>query len=592
MPTDGVVNSTASRPAALDLKEMQRTIKTQLQAVRAERRLTPQRSTIQQLDQSNFRELSLGDQAIIAYLRNREGVGGKTIGDGVSQEEYDQLKGLIEQMANRNVAAGKEKTFDQLKQKDIDAALNELVVATMNESQKSISQQSYQLTLLDRLLKLMETNPLSDQKWNDHNGYRHYIRHDADPNSNKPGAACESPAEAVRVVCERVKADIKNDGQLSPETARDIGALMTAVGKEYKHLMFEKINRHNAAVYYMDRANADIEARKAIDPNDPMIKQQENYIQELKDGNDFIPGHDGKISIGSKVKEWDAYRVGQGFRALSKGLYRYLFSATKPNAPHAKLAITKSGNEGEPAEITGPGKGRFSTSRFGPSMTVWNTSLFLETVLGATRTEQKVYAATQATDWAVCRDGKYGGMFHGAHTPIEAMTTFAEAHGSDHETAHAKETLIRLILDSRVAVTAGEPLQFNRVTAEDFREDEVLFEELEKAGQKTTVGLQLKEATARVNSLEAEEASIEKELGAVNQEVLETKASIAEKKAASGYETNWGLRGFVKKLEDERLAPAEEKLAALIEQQVKVVAELEKAQAEEASLLEAHSQLE
>ncbi|GLS26750.1 hypothetical protein [Marinibactrum halimedae] len=491
--TAGAVTTATQSSYVTQINKTRQDIKNHLEPETRARAYTPTPNQLQSVVEPTSRDLKLGATIMDCEMHARAELNSKDPGERLTSAEYGQLKTLIENVAS--IGKARSKSFDSLKQKEVDIAFNSLINQAMNDSMKSASQQAHQLRLLERLIDFVEQNPLNQDSWDRDNHYRHYIRNDH-RNPKKVGKEFSSPAAALEKVCSRVSEDLKQQQKLTPETARDIGALLTAVAKEYKDTTHKSIKTHNTTVSQIARLNTEIQQLKAADENNPSIKTKENEIEELKNSGELINGSEEIIVIGSKVEGWDKYRGDGKMQALNI-LSRYVFGITLNKAKHAQLAETPRATPETEGGVV-PTKERFATSRFGPSMTVWNTTLFLETMLGASLTEQKVYAATQATDWAMAKDSKYNGPSKGAHTPIEAMMTFAEAHGADHKTAHAKETLVRLILESNPSVEDGN-IEFDRPSAENTRQAS-LIDQISSRGKVLFLGIKVREA--EVNLIE------------------------------------------------------------------------------------------
>ncbi|MGR6874276.1 hypothetical protein ACU6U9_18655 [Pseudomonas sp. HK3] len=111
----------------------------------------------------------------------------------------------------------------------------------------------------------------------------------------------------------------------------------------------------------------------------------------------------------------------------------------------------------------GEDHGAYPSSPFGPSMTAFRAVRFIEVVLGGSRQEQAVYAATQGNDWDVNSQsgGKYAtdlfsAHMGGAHSVFEALMTKENAVGFEVNLDTTRQTLMRLFSDVNVDVVNGE----------------------------------------------------------------------------------------------------------------------------------------
>ncbi|MFT7109982.1 MAG: hypothetical protein ACI843_001649 [Psychrobacter glaciei] len=111
----------------------------------------------------------------------------------------------------------------------------------------------------------------------------------------------------------------------------------------------------------------------------------------------------------------------------------------------------------------GEADGKYPSSPYGPSMTAFRAVRFIEVVLGGSRQEQAVYAATQGNDWDVNSQsgGKYAtdifsGHMGGAHSIFEALMTKENAVGFEVNLDTTRQTLMRLFNDMNVEVADGK----------------------------------------------------------------------------------------------------------------------------------------
>jgi hypothetical protein len=122
------------------------------------------------------------------------------------------------------------------------------------------------------------------------------------------------------------------------------------------------------------------------------------------------------------ASSWDQNRV------MPTDTVRTAIAARGPAwmAQNAKATYSKVLSADERAFAENLSEAENPKSGFGPSLTTWNTTQFLDVMLNANNVQKKVYAAGQGSDWAAnnsSRGQKYTG--NGAHGLSEPFLTYA-----------------------------------------------------------------------------------------------------------------------------------------------------------------------
>ncbi len=132
--------------------------------------------------------------------------------------------------------------------------------------------------------------------------------------------------------------------------------------------------------------------------------------------------------------------------------------------PSTLLSFLKGSNHNNSyAQVQAGVDGNYPTTPFAGSMSAFRTVRFIEVVLGGSRQEQAVYAATQGNDWDVNSQnyGKYArdifsAHMGGSHSIFEALMTKENAVGFEVNLDTTRQTLMRLFNDMNVEVADGE----------------------------------------------------------------------------------------------------------------------------------------
>ena len=473
----------------------------------------------EQIGHSQIREDLLTDldrrRASIASIGTVESSAliGEPVTDG-EQGRFDKLvaavKAELKSDLYRRYNPVKAFILDKMGYASENMAVAKIAKTAVHETLMSSSQQAYQLATFQNLLEFVGVVNSSEQgqevlsDWAG-NKYQHYIRQGQDEDVSR-GPKADSPAHAIQIVMSRVKHELDNGGKLSVETMRDISALTTAIAKQ--------VRPHTHAIAQFDNMLSilesdmnDIQLRPAlqallnslgqafIQDFEPITEsagfdkqavvslikrikagahsQREQYglltdnqRQGIREAYSEFLNHDDFENVNTSgvkyplrgAKVWDENRV------LPSQTIRLAIAAHGPSwmVKNAKALYAKvSGSNDGPS---------FPKSGFGPSLTTWYTTQFLDVMLGVNNIQKKVYAAGQASDWAA-NNVSSGQKYHwlGAHGLSEPFLTYALSSngdvtedflvsGGDAEVSqgYMRSTLIRTVDKMDMKVEGGE----------------------------------------------------------------------------------------------------------------------------------------
>ncbi|MFT7108659.1 MAG: hypothetical protein ACI843_000304 [Psychrobacter glaciei] len=353
------------------------------------------------------------------------------------------------------------------------SAVAKISIQAIHKTLESDSQQAYQLATFQTLLELVSTVNDSGNSsellgnWGD-NSYSHYIRQGKDGDMAK-GPKAGSPFDAINIVMGRVNGDLGEDGtgKLSMHTMRDISALTTQMAKQFKPNTVALVKLDNMLAFASGDANkgknnsALQSMVKELDRNinvsdisnkpyneqvvEEIIERVQENVHEARVNNgvlsaEMINGinttyihflaHENFGELSQKdlryplrgAASWDQNRV------MPNDTVRTAIAARGPAswAQNANATYSKVLSADERALAEKLSEAEYPKSGFGPSLTTWNTTQFLDVMLNAGNVQKKVYAAGQGSDWAANNSSK-GQKYteKGAHGLSEPFLTYA-----------------------------------------------------------------------------------------------------------------------------------------------------------------------